>query len=253
MLKAFGMRVSPLVLALGGLLSVATPVRAQDHTCVVLLSMTDGAEVGNLDLTVDYDGLDGDVEGSGSNPVCRRALSGSAFVAFNDNDLTRKLLVSVIRLTNFSAPVPLVGCRVFYDTNVPVAGDFVVTVTNASSGGSDEQILPKPKVKVTSIECPGELPSATSTTTTTSTTTSLPVTSSTVPVGGRCGFPVTDGENPAAADALATLRAAVGLRECALCVCDIDDSGKVTASDALAVLRAAVGGEVGLNCPPCDM
>jgi hypothetical protein len=251
MLQALGMRVFPLVLALSGLLTVAAPVRAQDHTCVFLLSMTDGAAVGNLDFTVDYNGLDGDLEGTGSNPVCRRALSGSAFVAFNDNDVTRKLLVSVIRLTNFSAPVPLVGCRVFYDTDVPVAGDFVITVTNASSGGSDEQITPKPKVKVTSIECPGQLPSATSTTTTT--TTSLPVTTSTVPLDGRCGFPATDGEKPGAADALATLRAAVGLRECPLCVCDIDDSGKVTASDALAVLRAAVGVQIGLNCPSCDM
>ena len=54
-----------------------------------------------------------------------------------------------------------------------------------------------------------------------------------------------------AADALAVMRAAVGLAPCELCICDTDSSSKVTAADALRVLVAAVGVDVQLTCPPC--
>lgn len=54
-----------------------------------------------------------------------------------------------------------------------------------------------------------------------------------------------------AGDALAVLRAAVGLDECALCVCDFDGSGTVTTADALAVLRWAVGIEMEPQCGVC--
>ena len=52
-----------------------------------------------------------------------------------------------------------------------------------------------------------------------------------------------------AADALATLRAAVGLEGCSPCRCDVDSSGGITATDALRVLRAAVSLPVQLTCP----
>ena len=53
-------------------------------------------------------------------------------------------------------------------------------------------------------------------------------------------------------DALIALRTAVGLGQCALCVCDVDESGAVGATDALAVLKAAVGSSVALDCTPCS-
>jgi hypothetical protein len=54
-----------------------------------------------------------------------------------------------------------------------------------------------------------------------------------------------------ATDALAVLRAAVGLSVCELCICDADGSGTVAATDALRVLRAAGGQPVTLDCPAC--
>jgi hypothetical protein len=45
------------------------------------------------------------------------------------------------------------------------------------------------------------------------------------------------------------LHVAVGAKECALCICDVDDTGAVTASDALAVLTAAIGLPTTLTCP----
>ena len=59
--------------------------------------------------------------------------------------------------------------------------------------------------------------------------------------------------NVTAVDALATLTAAVGLRECALCVCDVDDSAAITAADALAILRYVVGIPSLLATPGCEV
>lgn len=52
-------------------------------------------------------------------------------------------------------------------------------------------------------------------------------------------------------DCRAILRSAVGLRDCAPCLCDLDGSGGVLAADALVCLRSAVGLEVTLSCPEC--
>ncbi len=71
---------------------------------------------------------------------------------------------------------------------------------------------------------------------------------------GDCGQPVSPGRHPAASDALATLRVAVGTATCGdgpWCMCDVDGSGRVTASDALTVLSSAVGRSVALDCSNC--
>ncbi|HYB97831.1 MAG TPA: PQQ-dependent sugar dehydrogenase [Candidatus Limnocylindrales bacterium] len=65
-----------------------------------------------------------------------------------------------------------------------------------------------------------------------------------------CGKPTNSpGAVPVGSDALFTLAAAVGQRSCAATVCDVDSNGHVLASDALAVLRAAVGLLTELDCP----
>lgn len=55
-----------------------------------------------------------------------------------------------------------------------------------------------------------------------------------------------------ASDALIVLSASVGIAECPLCVCDVNDSGGITATDALLVVRYAVGQPLTLECPPCS-
>ena len=67
-----------------------------------------------------------------------------------------------------------------------------------------------------------------------------------------CGCP-TNGvcTKAVAADALYTLRTAVALETCSLCVCDVDGSLKVSASDALRLLNKAVGIDVELVCQAC--
>jgi hypothetical protein len=242
------MRRFVLPLTFAGVLLAASAASAA--TCVFTLSMSSGTDLNNLDLTVDYSGTDnGNVEGTATRPECVRAIGGQTFASFHDDDAGHKLLVSFIRLTHFSAPTPLAACKFFYDTLEPLPSDFNVLVTNAGRDGEDNNVVPLPVVAVSKVECPGELPEVTTTTSTTllPDTTTTTITSD----GDRCGFPITDGETPAASDALFALKAAVGGATCALCVCDVDDSGKVGAGDALAILRAAVGGEITLDCPAC--
>jgi uncharacterized membrane protein len=64
-----------------------------------------------------------------------------------------------------------------------------------------------------------------------------------------CGAPSTRDETPKASDALFILRTAVGSSLCALCSCDVDASGAINAADALRTLKAAVGQPFPLNCP----
>jgi hypothetical protein len=72
---------------------------------------------------------------------------------------------------------------------------------------------------------------------------------------GACGQPQSAGTKPAASDALAVLKKAVGsVSSCDAkpCVCDVNGNGTVTASDALLTLKAAVGQAVALTCLGCS-
>jgi hypothetical protein len=50
-------------------------------------------------------------------------------------------------------------------------------------------------------------------------------------------------------DGLYSLRAAVNLEECALCVCDVTGNGVISAVDTLAILRYVVGTDSDMHCP----
>jgi hypothetical protein len=238
------MRLVSIPLALAALFGGYTfAAAATENTCVITIAMTSGSQINNLDFVVNYLGVDAEIEGTPQHPDCEAALGG-AIAGFHDDDAGH-LTAAVIRLAHFSAPAVLAGCRIFYDTTVPDKSEFTVTVTNAARDGEDNNVSPLPTIQVTKVECPGDFPQGTTTTTLSDTTTTLPTGE------GRCGFPATDGSKPAASDALAALRAAVGIKPCALCVCDINSSGSVAASDALGILRAAVGIETPLDCPAC--
>ncbi len=102
------------------------------------------------------------------------------------------------------------------------------------------------------------LPGASTTTTmmsTASTTTMAPTsstsTTTTMPDEEPCGKAL-PGQPITASTALAALQASIGLIQCDLCRCDVDNSGGVTASDALRILRIAVNLPGNLDCPACD-
>jgi len=64
-----------------------------------------------------------------------------------------------------------------------------------------------------------------------------------------CASPMSKGEGVSASDALEILRTAVGISECALCVCDLNMSLTVTTTDAALALREAIGLENWMQCP----
>jgi len=55
-----------------------------------------------------------------------------------------------------------------------------------------------------------------------------------------------------AADALVTLKTAVGSETCLACRCDTNDNAQTSVSDALTILQKSVGLSPPLNCPDCD-
>lgn len=69
--------------------------------------------------------------------------------------------------------------------------------------------------------------------------------------GAACGDVDCLGTSLTTTDALGLLHAAVGLKECALCVCDANGSGITTATDALMTLNSAVGIATAMSCPSC--
>lgn len=109
------------------------------------------------------------------------------------------------------------------------------------------------------IDCRAAVAAALATATTTTTSTTLrPTTTSTRVRSSTSTLPVLlpicgdadGGGSVQSGDALAALRAAVGLDPaCAPSRCDVNGSGSVTAADALAILRIAVGLEVDRACP----
>ena len=126
-----------------------------------------------------------------------------------------------------------------------VNGSTTTTTTSTTMGGS-----------TTTSTTSTTMPPTTSSTTTTSVTVTTSSTTTTTLGETSCGDPIPD--PPAsgvaavtASDALFILNAAIGARQCELCVCDVNDSGGITATDALAVLNAAVGQPVPLVCPDC--
>ena len=67
----------------------------------------------------------------------------------------------------------------------------------------------------------------------------------------RCGHPVSAASGRlSASDALFMLQAGIGLKVCALCICDINASGGTTATDALVALQVGVGFDLPIECPP---
>ncbi|MFN2428128.1 MAG: hypothetical protein ABR587_16970 [Candidatus Binatia bacterium] len=233
-----------MALSIAGILfATSVAVAGTESTCVFTISLTSGTDVNNLDYEVDYLATGGNVEGTPNRPECARAVGG-LFISHHDEDEESVLKGALVSLDYLSAPTPLVGCRIFYDTIEPTPEDFIIDVLNAGRDGGDNNVIPLPTLAVTDVECPGELPDVT-------TTTTLAPTTTTLPGAARCGFPLSDGEKPSASDALYILKAAVGGGDCPLCVCDVNDSGSLAAGDSLTVLRAAVGVDVPLTCPPC--
>jgi hypothetical protein len=261
-------RAFMFMLGLSGALVVGVPsARAID--CTIRFRLDTNVTLAGMTLQVDYSEAGGEwpvvdfIYGSACEPLGDYMTIGTA----DDFSKTLGLIHQTSGPTLLDGPTDFTDCAYRRVGSAPSASDFAITVTGGYLPGGIPA-NPVPTVSISDIDCGGGEPTTTSSTfppTTVSTTTSstfppttVSTTTTTLAPVGACGDPVDPptfiGEFPAvvnATDALFTLRTAVSLESCSLCVCDLDDSGSVTASDALALLLLAVGQPGSLDCPPC--
>jgi len=264
----------------GGSTSTSTSTTLSSQpVCVIDFELADAVTLGSLGYSVDYSDADGEFEGSGSAVTCLNLVTG-AFATVNDDDGAREITTALIHLGGFSGPLPVSSCTFLPGAVDPVAGDFVVTVNDASDP-SLSPVVPLPTVQVASIDCFD--PSVTTTlppTTTSTTTTTLPVcgdglvqvgeecddgvsNSDTEPDACRtdctvaiCGDAVVDsGEECDDGAANSNADPQTCRTDCTLeYVCgDADGSGKVNVVDAARILQVAVGLQSGCEPGRCDV
>jgi hypothetical protein len=224
--------------AVGGIVRAETDTYRCPLTLVVEDARFPPIGIIEIDFDVSYVVDAVGFEGHGSAVDCT-VLANGATAAFEDDD-AGLLGVEIDSATGISSLIsPLARCTTL-SAEIPVAGDFAVTIKKEKKvGGTDVVPLVPVQMLLPELE---DCVLAT-TTTTSITTTTLP--------SASCADPTGDSATTAT-DALLTLNAAVGLAPCELCACDVDGSTAVTASDALFVLSYAVGQPVELDCPPCS-
>ncbi|HYC00984.1 MAG TPA: hypothetical protein VEC57_17755 [Candidatus Limnocylindrales bacterium] len=229
-------RSLPFVAAVA-LLAAATSATAAGPSCELTFRIGTATPLFSASVFAIYQNAPGEFAGTGPNVGC--TLLNNTIGAAADADQTRTLT-----LTASGTPTPINGPKDFArciwtpTSRFPVASDFNLS----GQSGFNTSFQPvNAQITISKIDCDGTI--ETTTTTTSSSTTTLPA-----PV---CGDFNNDGTLQAS-DALAVLRAAVGVLGCDLCVCDLDGNSSKTATDALIALRVAVGIVFNTHCPICS-
>jgi hypothetical protein len=162
-------------------------------TCQITFGVTNADSYGALSYDVDYSGAPGGFDGSGGSVSCTN-LAGD-FAAFNDCDTPggcpplnfKELSTAIISAGGFATPANTSRCN-FTGSAVPVAGDFGITVTDATRPDFTPTTA---TVVVNDITCttPETTTTSVTSTSTTSVTSSTSVTTSstTTTTGGGGG------------------------------------------------------------------
>jgi len=224
------------------LLGYSSASQAAAPSCQVTFKGGSSTPMFSASVFVIYQTAPGAFDGIANNANCQ-ALNGVTVQPANYNE-TRTLSLTIVGTPSpFSGPKDFAKCTWTPTSRFPVAGDFDLS---GQSGFDTSLPFPNPvnaNISISKIECTGDVTTTTTTTTTTSsTTTTLPQ---------LCGD--FDGNGLLqTSDALNVLKASVGGKPCAFCICDLDGNGVKSATDALIALRSAVGIVLVLNCPLCD-
>ncbi|MFN2376207.1 MAG: DUF4215 domain-containing protein [Candidatus Binatia bacterium] len=243
--------------------------------------------VGSLLLTVDYGDAAGEFDGPGSEVDCTNFVAGALF-ARQDHDATENLVLGMLMLAPLEPPALLAQCRFTASSPgiLPAAGDFQVTVDDATDGES-ELITATVSVEVTPAEgasncgtfCGnGTVETAESCDDGNLSNLDACLNDCALAVCGDgylragveecddgnaavgdgcspaclatpiCGDPVEDGRI-LVGDALRTLQRGVGVDvDCPDWTCDVNRDLRVTAGDAFALMKASIGLPVPLEC-----
>jgi hypothetical protein len=225
------MKLFVRVAACAALLAAVAPATADEVTCQITFRVGTSTQLFSVAANPSYADAPGEFKGQSTLIECE-ALN-SSIVSVGDADLARGLAIGIVGSpTPISGPKDVLRCTWLPSSRLPVAGDFDMSEQTAFTTGFQEV---HPDFHISDIECDGVVGSTT-------TTTELPP--------AVCGDFDENGK-VAISDALAVLRTAVGVLQCAPCVCDVDGNGSVSISDALVVLRIAVGQNPNTNCSDC--
>ncbi len=128
--------------------STTTTTTGTSGNFAIQFTMGDsGGPVGALQFEVNYSGAPGGFIGSADAVACTRQAGD--FGAFNDND-AGLLTAAYVSITGFTGPINIAACNFASTGGTPVAGDFVITVTDASRPDLTP-IAPPPAVTITTI------------------------------------------------------------------------------------------------------
>ena len=115
----------------------------------VTFAASTGGTLASLQVDVEYAAAPGGFVGSAEAVACSKLLGSGSFASFNDEESLGTLHAGFISLAGFSTPADLMRCRFHATGGAPVASDFQVTVTDASTPGVQPVSA---TVVVTSIE-----------------------------------------------------------------------------------------------------
>lgn len=116
----------------------------------VAFDLDDAVTAGALQFEVDYSATGGGFTGSGASVECSSPLSaGGAFVSFNDVEASSQLNFAAVAIAGFTGPTTVANCE-FDGPAAPAAGDFTITVVDASAPDLSP-IVPLPTVSVSAV------------------------------------------------------------------------------------------------------
>ncbi|HYC57078.1 MAG TPA: hypothetical protein VEL28_19255 [Candidatus Binatia bacterium] len=199
--------------------TVTSSTMSQDLPCSLDLRLYDAREVTRLVFAVDFF----------TNATCESAIPG---VTITFEHFPRPSLIATGFPEAFRGPATLATCtaEIPHFECPPELGEVFTFVYEAEGPGGELKDLPAicpERLDCSEWPCEPEGPF----------------------VADRCGDSDDNGLI-VAKDALLALRAAVGLQQCAVTLCDVDGSGGITATDARSILAYAVGLTIVLDCPP---
>jgi hypothetical protein len=120
-----------------------------DYTCTLTFRVTTSELLGSLKYEVDYGTANGGFLGSALAVQCTNLVAGVS-KSFFDDEANRKLRESVITVNGFQGPLSVATCSYETDDAGLAAGDFVLTVRDATT--PDFQIV-TPTMTVSSVSC----------------------------------------------------------------------------------------------------
>lgn len=124
--------------------STTTTTLAGGATSILTFTLDDAVNLGALQFDVGYANAAGNFIAGALGPDCTTNGGVGGFGAYNDNTASSVASVGLISLAGFTGPMDVATCR--FD-GAPLAGDFTITVTDASDPLTNP-VSPLPAVSI---------------------------------------------------------------------------------------------------------